>query len=84
MKTLDVNTIVKKDGQKIKRVSKSFITNESMTVEHIKGVIKGVIKGELGFPFEVVKEEFYYMSKELKDTDTAPFKSGNEFILTIK
>jgi hypothetical protein len=24
------------------------------------------------------------MSKELKDTDTAPFKSGNEFILTIK
>lgn len=80
MKTLDVNTIVKKDGQKIKRISKSFITDESMTVEHIKGVIKG----ELGFPFEVVKEEFYYMSKELKDTDIALFKSGNEFILTIK
>lgn len=80
MKTLDVNTIVKKDGQKIKRILKSFITDESMTVEQIKGVIKG----ELGFPFEVVKEEFYYMSKELKDTDTAQFKSGNEFILTIK
>lgn len=80
MKTLDVNTIVKKDGQKIKRISKSFITDESMTVEHIKGVIKD----DLGFPFEVVKEEFYYMSKELKDTDIAPFKSGNEFILTIK
>ena len=80
MKTLDVNTIVKKDGQKIKRVLKSFITDESLTVEHIKGVIKG----ELGFPFEMVKEEFYYMSKELKDTDIAQFKSGNEFILTIK
>ena len=80
MKTLDVNTIVKKDGQKIKRTSKSFNTNEPLTVEHIKGVIKG----ELGFPFEVVKEEFYYMSKELTDTDMAPFKSGNEFILTIK
>jgi len=80
MKTLDVNTIVKKDGQKIKRVTKSFITDESLTVEHIKGVIKG----ELGFPFEMVKEEFYYMSKELKDTDVAPFKSGNEYILTIK
>ncbi len=80
MKTLDVNTIVKKDGQKIKRTSKSFNANEPLTVEHIKGVIKG----ELGFPFEIVKEEFYYMSKELTDTDMAPFKSGNEFILTIK
>jgi len=80
MQTLDVNTIVIKDGQKIKRVPKSFSTNDVLTVEHIKSVIKG----ELKFPFEVVKEEFYYMSKELKDTDTAPFKSGNEFILTIK
>lgn len=80
MKILDVNTIVYKNGNKIRRVSKSFNTDEPLTVEHIKGVIKG----ELGFPFEVVKEKFYYMSNELKDTDTAPFKSGNEFILTIK
>jgi hypothetical protein len=80
MKILDVNTIVYKNGHKIKRVSKSFNTNEPLTVEHIKGVIKG----ELGFPFEVVKEQFYYMSNELKDTDTVPFKSGNEFILKIK
>ena len=80
MKILDVNTIVYKNGHKIKRVSKSFNTNDALTVEHIKGVIKG----ELGFPFEVVKEQFYYMSNELKDNDTAPFKSGNEFILTIK
>ena len=80
MQTLDVNTIVIKDGQKIKRVSKSFNTNEPFNV----GYVKDLIKGELKFPFEVVKEEFYYMSKELKDTDNAPFKSGNEFILTIK
>ena len=81
MKILYVNAVVfNKDGQKIKRLSKSFNTNDALTVEHIKGVIKS----ELGFPFEVEKEKFYYMSKELKDTDTAPFKSGNEFILTIK
>ena len=81
MKILDVNAIVfNKNGKKIKKVSKYFNTDEPLTVEHIKGVIKG----ELGFSFEVEKEQFYYMSKELKDTDTAPFKSGNEFILTIK
>ena len=80
MKTLDISAIVNKNGQKIKRITKSFNTDEPLTV----GYIKGVFKGELVFPFEVVKEEFYYMSKELKDTDTAPFKSGNEFILTIK
>ena len=80
MKTLDVNTIVTKNGHKIKRISKTFNVDESLTVEHIKGVIKG----ELGFPFEVVKEEFYYMSNELKDTDIAPIKTGNKFYLTIK
>ena len=80
MKTLDVNTIVTKNGHKIKTISKTFIVDEPLTVEHIKGVIKG----ELGFPSEVVKEEFYYMSNELKDNDTAPIKSGNKFYLTIK
>mgnify|MGYP000017272962 CR=1 FL=1 len=34
--------------------------------------------------FEIIKEEFYYMSDELKNEDTLPFLSGNEFILTIK
>ena len=43
MKILDVNTIVKKDGQKIKRISKSFNTDEPLTVEHIKCVIKGEV-----------------------------------------
>lgn len=80
MKIFDVNTIVTKNGQKIKTVLKTFKTDEPLTVEHIKGVIKS----ELGFPFEVVKEEFYYMSNELKDTDTAPIKTGNKFYLTIK
>lgn len=80
MKTLDIEVTINRDTQKIKRLVKSFNTNEPLTVEHIKGVIKD----ELGFPFEVIKEEFWYMSKELKDADTAPFKSGNEFILTIK
>lgn len=80
MKTLDIEVTINRNTQKIKRIVKSFNTDEPLTVEHIKGTIKG----ELGFPFEIVKEEFYYMSKELKDTDTAPFKSGNEFILTIK
>lgn len=80
MKIFDVNTIVTKDGHKIKTISKTFNVDEPLTVEHIKSVIKG----ELGFPFEVVKEEFYYMSNELKDTDTAPIKTGNKFYLTIK
>ena len=80
MKILDVNTIVKKDNNVIKRSSKYFNTDEPLTVDHIKNVIKG----ELGLPFEIVKEEFYYMDKILKDTDTAPFKSGNELILTVK
>ena len=80
MKIFDVNTIITKNGHKIKTVLKTFKTDEPLTVEHIKGVIKS----EFGFPFEVVKEEFYYMSNELKDTDTAPIKTGNKFYLTIK
>jgi hypothetical protein len=80
MKTLDVNTIVTKNGHKIKTISKTFNVDQPLTVEHIKGMIKG----ELRYSFEVVKEEFYYMSNELKDTDTVPIKSGNKFYLTIK
>lgn len=80
MKIFDVNTIVKKDGHKIKTVFKTFNVVQPLTVEHIKGMIKN----ELGFPFEIVKEEFYYMSNELKDTDTAPIKTGNKYIITIK
>lgn len=80
MKTLDVNVIVKKNGNIFKRVSKSFNTNEPFNI----GYVKDLIKADLGLPFEVVKEEFFYMSNVLKDTDNAPFKSGNEYTLTIK
>ena len=80
MKTLGIKVTINRNAQKIKRTEKSFNTDEPLTVEHIKSVIKG----ELGFPFEVVKEEFWYMSKELQNSDEVPFKSGNEFILTIK
>ncbi len=80
MKILNIDVNIIKGQQKIKRFKKTFNTNESLTVEHVKGVIKN----EVGFPFEVVKEEFYYMSNELKNEDVLPFLSGNEFILTIK
>jgi RNAse (barnase) inhibitor barstar len=80
MKILDIDVKVIKDKQKIKSFQKTFNTNEPLTVEHIKDVIKN----EMGFPFEIVKEEFYCKSNELKNEDNAPFKSGNEFILTIK
>jgi hypothetical protein len=80
MKILDVDVKIIKNKQKIKRFKKTFNTNESMMVEQVKNVIKNGID----FPFEIVKEEFYYMSKELKNEDVLPFKSGNEFILTIK
>ena len=80
MKILDIDVKIIKNKQKIKRFQKTFNTNEPLTVEHIKGVIKN----EIQFPFEMVKEEFYCKSEELKNENTAPFKSGNEFILTIK
>jgi len=80
MKILDVDVNVIKNKQKIKRFHKTFHTNEPLTVEHVKNVVRN----ELGFPFEIVKEEFYYMSDELKNEDVLPFLSGNEFILTIK
>jgi hypothetical protein len=80
MKILDIDVKVIKNKQKIKSFQKTFNTNEPLTVEHIKGVIKN----EMEFPFEIVKEEFYSKSNELKNEDNAPFKSGNEFILTIK
>jgi hypothetical protein len=80
MKTLNVDVNIIKNKQKVKRFQKTFNTNDSLTVEHVKNVVK---EG-LGFPFEIVKEEFYYMSDELKNEDVLPFLSGNKFILKIK
>ena len=80
MKTLDVNTIIIKDGRKFKRLSKTFIGNEELTVEYVKGIIKS----EIYFPFDTSKEGFYNKSDELFDNDNVPFRSGNKYILTIK
>jgi hypothetical protein len=46
--------------------------------------IKNAVKDEINLPFEKEKEEFWYMSKELKDTDIVPNMSGNEYIVTFK
>lgn len=80
MKLLSIDVKIIKNNQSYKRFKKSFNTNDSLSVESVKGTIKN----EIDFPHEIVKEEFYYMSKELKDSDVVPFLSGNEFILTIK
>jgi hypothetical protein len=80
MKILDVDVNIIKNKDRVKRFQKTFHTNEPLTVEYVKNVIKD----ELKLPFEIVKEEFYYMSDELKNEDVLPFLSGNEFILKIK
>lgn len=80
MKLLNIDVKIIKNNQSYKRFKKSFNTNDSLSVESVKGTIKN----EIDFPHEIIKEEFYYMSKELKDSDVVPFLSGNEFILTIK
>ena len=73
MKILDIDVKIIKNNEKYKRFKKTFNTNDALTVESVKGTIKN----ELNLPHEMVKEEFYYMSKELKDADTVPFMSGN-------
>lgn len=80
MKILDVDVNIIKNKERVKRFQKTFHTNEPLTVEHVKNVIKDELKS----PFEIIKEEFYYMSDELKNEDVLPFLSGNEFILKIK
>jgi hypothetical protein len=80
MKILDIDVLIVKNETKLKRYKKTFHVDQPLTIEHIKSVVKG----EIGFPHEIVKEEFFYMSRELKEGETAPIKSGNQFILTIK
>ncbi len=80
MKILDVDVNIIKNKERVRRFQKTFNTNEPITDEHVKKVIKD----ELKLPFEIVKEEFYYMSDELKNEDVLPFLSGNEFVLHIK
>ena len=47
MKILDIDVKIIKNKQKIKRFQKTFNTNEPLTVEHIKGVIKDEVDGKL-------------------------------------
>jgi hypothetical protein len=80
MKSFNLDVLIVKNENKLKRYSKTFKTDEPLTIENIKNVVKG----EIEFPHEIVKEQFFYMSGELKEGETAPIKSGNQFILTIK
>jgi len=80
MKSFNLEVLIVKNEEKLKRYSKTFNVDEPLTIENIKSVIKEEIK----FPHEIVKEQFFYMSRELKESETAPIKSGNQFILTIK
>jgi hypothetical protein len=80
MKSFNLEVLIVKNEEKIKRYRKTFNVDEPLTIENIKSAVKEEIK----FPHEIVKEQFFYMSSELKEGETAPIKSGNQFILTIK
>ena len=80
MKILDIEVLIVKNETKLKKYKKTFHVDQPLTIEHIKSVVKG----EIEFPHEIVKEQFFYMSRELKEGETAPIKSGNQFLLTIK
>lgn len=77
---LDIKMLKKNDNQFSQRKSVVIKPTETTTVDDIKNAVKDEIK----FPFEKEKEEFFYMSKELKDTDIVPSMSGNEYIVTFK
>lgn len=80
MKSFNLDILIVKNENKIKRYNKTFKVDEPLTIEQIKSEVKS----EIDFPHEIVKEQFFYMSSELKEGETAPIKSGNQFILTIK
>jgi hypothetical protein len=77
---LDIKMLKKSDTQFSQRKSVVIKPTETTTVADIKNIVKDEIK----FPFEKEKEEFFYMSKELKDTDIVPNMSGNEYIVIYK
>ena len=80
MKVVNLDIKVYKKGQMLMRKSVVINPTETTTVADVKNIVKD----ELNFPFEKEKEEFFYMSKELKDTDIVPNMSGNEYIVTYK
>ena len=77
---LDIKIGKKGSDQLLSRKSKSIQINETTTVAQVKEMVQD----ELNFPFEKESEQFFYMSKELKDTDIVPNKSGNQYIVTFK
>lgn len=77
---LDIKIGKKGQSQLLSRKSVVIKPTETTTVADIKNAVKD----EINFPFEKEKEEFYYMSKKLKDTDIVPNMSGNEYIITFK
>ena len=77
---LDIKVVKKGRDQLLSRKSVPIKPTETTTVADIKNAVKD----EINFPFEKEKEEFFYMSKELKDTDIVPNMSGNEYIITFK
>ena len=82
MKVINLDIKIGKKGQDQLLSRKSVIIKptETTTVADIKASVQD----QLNFPFEKEKEEFFYMSKELKDTDIVPNMSGNEYIVTYK
>ena len=77
---LDIKMLKKSDRGFSRRRSVIINPTETTTVADIKNAVKD----EINLPFEKEKEEFWYMSKELKDTDIVPNMSGNEYIVTFK
>ena len=82
MKVVNLDIKIGKKGQSqlLSRKSVAIKPTETTTVADIKASVQD----QLNFPFEKEKEEFFYMSKELKDTDIVPNMSGNEYIVTYK
>lgn len=77
---LDIKVVKKGQDQLLSRKSVVIKPTETTTVADIKASVQDQIK----FNLEKEKEEFFYMSKELKDTDIVKNMSGNEYIVTYK
>lgn len=75
---LDIKA-VRKDDLFFRKSVRLEIT-KTTTVTDIKNSVQNV----LTFPYEKDKEEFFYMSKKLNDSDIVPTMSGNEYIVYYK
>ena len=80
MKSVNLDIKSFRKGNLFFRKSVRIETTETTTVTDIKNSVQYVLK----FPYEKEKEEFFYMSTELKDMDIVPSMSGNEYIVFYK